>query len=113
LQTPASGGKKSKRLLTRTDGDFLALAGLYDTWKTPEGKDLRSCVIITASPHMEVAPIHDRMPVILTAGGVVFWLSPDETEPAVLVSLLPLRQTICCAHRWSDYYTVGIQREYG
>jgi putative SOS response-associated peptidase YedK len=59
IETPASGGKKVRYLFTREDGDFLALAGLYDTRKTPEGHDLRSCVIITTTPIEVVAPIHD------------------------------------------------------
>jgi putative SOS response-associated peptidase YedK len=87
-QTPASGGKKVKYLFTRTDGDFLALAGLYDTWKTPEGKDLRSCVIITTTPNEEVAPVHNRMPVILSEEDEAAWLSPDETETELLLSIL-------------------------
>ena len=87
-QTPASGGKKVKVLFTRTDGDFLALAGLYDTWKTPEGQDLQSCVIITTTPNEVVAPIHDRMPVLLTEDEETAWLSPDETESEFLLSML-------------------------
>jgi putative SOS response-associated peptidase YedK len=87
-QTPASGGKKIKYLFTRTDGDFLALAGLYDTWKTPEGQDLRSCVIITTEPNELVAPVHNRMPVILTEDVEAAWLSPDETETEFLLSML-------------------------
>jgi putative SOS response-associated peptidase YedK len=87
-QTPASGGKKFKYLFTRTDGDFLALAGLYDTWKAPEGQDLRSCVIITTTPNEVVAPIHNRMPVILAREDEDAWLNPDETESAALLSYL-------------------------
>jgi putative SOS response-associated peptidase YedK len=87
-QTPASGGKKVKYLFTRTDGDFLALAGLYDTWKTPEGQDLRSCVIITTTPNAEVAPVHDRMPVILGEDDEAVWLNPDETESEALLAML-------------------------
>jgi putative SOS response-associated peptidase YedK len=87
-QTSASGGKKVKYLFTREDGDFLALAGLYDTWKMPEGQDLRSCVVITTTPNVEVAPIHNRMPVILTEDDEAAWLSPDETETEALLSML-------------------------
>jgi putative SOS response-associated peptidase YedK len=87
-QTPAGGGRKVKHLFTRTDGDFLALAGLYDTWKTPEGRDLRSCVIITTTPNDLVAPVHNRMPVVLTREDEDAWLNPDETESEALVSFL-------------------------
>jgi putative SOS response-associated peptidase YedK len=82
------GGKKVKYLFTRADRDFLALAGLYDTWKTPEGQELRSCVIITTTPNEEVAPVHNRMPVILAEEDEAAWLNPDETESEALLSLL-------------------------
>jgi len=72
-QTPVSGGKKVKYLFTRTDGDFLALAGLYDTWTTPEGL---------------VAPIHNRMPVVLAREDEDVWLNPDETESEAAPSYL-------------------------
>jgi putative SOS response-associated peptidase YedK len=85
---PVGGGKKVKYLFTRTDGDFLALAGLYDTWKTPEGQDLRSCVIITTEPNEIVAPVHNRMPVVLTREEEDIWLNPDETESMALLPLL-------------------------
>src|SRR5215831_17493247 len=87
-QTPASGGKKVKYLFTREDGDFLALAGLYDTWKSPDGHNLRSCVIITTTPNEVVAPIHDRMPVILAREDEDAWLNPDEIESEALLPFL-------------------------
>jgi putative SOS response-associated peptidase YedK len=87
-QVLVSGGKKVKYLFTQTDGDFLALACLYDTWKTPEGHDLRSCVIITTTPNEEVAPVHNRMPVILTEDDEAAWLHPDETESEALLAML-------------------------
>jgi putative SOS response-associated peptidase YedK len=79
-QTPHPG--------TRTDKDFLALAGLYDTWKAPERDELRSCVIITTTPNELVAPVHNRMPVILTEVDEAAWLNPDETETEALLSML-------------------------
>jgi putative SOS response-associated peptidase YedK len=56
-------GRRSS-ISSRVDGEFLALAGLYDTWKTPEGRELRTC-IITAPPRELVVPLYNRMPVIL------------------------------------------------
>jgi putative SOS response-associated peptidase YedK len=94
---PASGfyewqatprGKKIKHLFTGADGDLMALAGLYDTWKTPQGSDLTSCVIITTTPNELVAPVHNRMPVILAPEDEGVWLNPDETESEALLSFL-------------------------
>ena len=58
-QAPAGGGRKVKYLFTRADGDFLALAGVFANYKSPEGLMTRSCVIITTTPNEVVAPIHD------------------------------------------------------
>jgi putative SOS response-associated peptidase YedK len=87
-QTPVGGGKKTKILFTPTDGDFLALAGLYDVWKAPDGSVLRSCVIITTTPNQDVAPVHDRMPVLLAKDDEAAWLDPDETETEAILSYL-------------------------
>src|SRR5258708_26621853 len=43
----------------------FAFAGLWDEWHSPDGSEIRSCTIITTEPNELMAPIHDRMPVIL------------------------------------------------
>lgn len=53
----------------------LALAGLWDQWKTPTGETIESCAILTTVANHLVAPIHDRMPVILPPEKIDFWLS--------------------------------------
>jgi putative SOS response-associated peptidase YedK len=87
-QASAGGGRKVKYLFTRADGDFLALAGVFANYKTPEGLMTRSCVIITTTPNEVVAPIHDRMPVILAREDEDAWLNPDETESEALLPFL-------------------------
>jgi putative SOS response-associated peptidase YedK len=87
-QTPASGGKKVKILFTPIDGEFLAMAGLYDMWKAPDGSEVRSCVIITTAPNQDVAPVHDRMPALIARDDEAAWLDPDETETEVILSYL-------------------------
>jgi putative SOS response-associated peptidase YedK len=62
---------------TRCDGEPLLAAGLTTTWQDPEHADrppITTCVIITSEPNEDVAPIHDRMPVILERGDVDHWL---------------------------------------
>jgi putative SOS response-associated peptidase YedK len=87
-QAPAGGGRKVKYLFTRADNDFLALAGLYDLHKSLDGQEHPTCVIITTAPNEVVAPIHDRMPVILSREDEDAWLNPDETESEALLSFL-------------------------
>jgi putative SOS response-associated peptidase YedK len=73
-------GAKVKYRIARTDGDMVGLAGLYDVWRSPNGSELTTCTIITCSPNATVAPIHDRMPVILLPEDEDAWLDPDLTE---------------------------------
>lgn len=68
--------------VTRRDGEVLAVAGLWATWKDPAlGSDappLHTCCIITTAANGTMAPIHDRMPVILERGDWGQWMNVGE-----------------------------------
>ena len=86
-----SPGAKVKYRIARKDGGLFGFAGLYDTWRDPSGpigSELTTCTIITTQPNDLVAPIHNRMPVILLPEDEDHWLDPDMTEPEEIVSLL-------------------------
>ena len=59
----------------------FALAELWETWKSPDGKLVRSCRIVTTKPNEFMAPIHNRMPVILSAETEALWLDPITEDP--------------------------------
>jgi putative SOS response-associated peptidase YedK len=50
--------------------------------------ELTTCTIITTQPNELVAPIHNRMPVILLPEDEDHWLDPDMSEPEEITSLL-------------------------
>jgi putative SOS response-associated peptidase YedK len=81
-------GAKVKQRIARTDGELFGFAGLYDTWKSPDGQSIATCTIITTTPNRVLAPIHNRMPVILLPDDEEAWLSPDLTEFDPIVSML-------------------------
>jgi putative SOS response-associated peptidase YedK len=81
-------GAKTKYRIGRRDGDMFGLAGLYDTWKTPDGDERTTCTIITCAPNAVMAPIHNRMPVILLPEDEDAWLDPDMTEVERITSYL-------------------------
>jgi putative SOS response-associated peptidase YedK len=56
------------------NGKPFAFAGLWDEWHAADGSPLRSCTIVTTAPNPLMAPIHDRMPVILQPGDYAEWL---------------------------------------
>ncbi len=89
---PAEGSAKkppkTPMHLHLTDSGLFAFAGLWDEWHAPDGSPLRSCTIITTSPNAVAAPIHDRMPVILSPEDEALWLDSSVSDPAALQSLL-------------------------
>ncbi len=73
----------------RKDGHPMAFAGLWEEWTAPDtGEVLRTCTLITTGPNALMAPIHDRMPVILSPEARERWLDPEPQEASVLQALL-------------------------
>ena len=97
-QVRAEGGKGSARkknklpyVIRHKDGTPMAFAGLWEFWRPPDEPDaepIRSCVIITTRANNLVAPIHDRMPVILPPEAWDAWLDPANQNLAAIQSLL-------------------------
>ena len=55
-------GDEQPYYFTRTDGEPMAFAGLWDEWKDrTTGEKLRSCTMIVAEPNAVAAEIYDRM----------------------------------------------------
>jgi putative SOS response-associated peptidase YedK len=81
------GKKEAVRFRLRSEGLF-AFAGLYETWRPPSGEPVHTCTIVTTEANALVAPVHDRMPVILSRPGGAIWLDPAIREPAALRPLL-------------------------
>lgn len=82
---------KQPLLFERADHQLLAVAGLWSAWREPgvgeEGPWRHTCTVVTTSANATMAPIHDRMPVILDEDGWREWLDPM-TVPADLLMLL-------------------------
>lgn len=87
-------GTKSKTpmYITMKDHQPFAFAGLWDSWRTPEGQTLRTCTIITTEPNELMASIHNRMPALLQPDALTAWLNPavqDEQELRHLLKPYP------------------------
>jgi len=81
-------GAKQPWYLYRADGEPLALAGLWDRWRPPDGEPVTSCTIVTTRPNELVEELHDRMPVILPEEDWQSWLDPEQRDAAALQELL-------------------------
>lgn len=66
----------------------FGFAGLYEVWKAPDGREIRTCTIITTGANDLVRPIHDRMPVIVPETLEDRWLDPAEKDRGLLESVL-------------------------
>jgi putative SOS response-associated peptidase YedK len=80
------GSRKQPYFIRHPDGRPFAMAGLWDRWRRGD-QEIVSCTILTTEPSEVVAPLHDRMPVILTAGERERWLDPT-VDPGSLQDLL-------------------------
>ena len=83
-------GKKRPVHFTLAHGEPFAFAGLWASWHDP-GADawLDSCTIITTIANELVAPVHDRMPVIVPRAAEVAWLDPELAPTEVDALLRP------------------------
>ena len=82
------GKAKKPMLITANPGGLFAFAGLWETWKQPDGSWLLTCAIITTSANEFMTSIHDRMPVILPRESEALWLDPEEQDTTMLSELL-------------------------
>ena len=82
------GDSKTPHFIHLPGEPIFAFAGLYDTWRDPEGQTVQSYTILTTEPNDLMADIHNRMPVILRREDEDDWLDPANTEPEHLLPLL-------------------------
>lgn len=68
--------------------NLFAMAGLWETWKSPSGVTIYSCTIITTEPNELVKNIHNRMPVILKPEDEKIWLDTSIEDTTYLDDLL-------------------------
>jgi putative SOS response-associated peptidase YedK len=76
-------------------GAPLALAGLWAGRRDPEtGEVLRTFTIVTTRPNTFMAPIHDRMPVVVPQESWATWLDTSPPDLAEVHALLEPREDI-------------------
>lgn len=79
---------KTPMLIRLKSGEPFAFAGLWESWKSPEGEVVHSCSVITTEANGLMKSIHDRMPVILSKEAEGIWLDPNVEDIELLQSLL-------------------------
>jgi len=73
----------------QADGKPFAMAGIWDTWISPDGEVIESVCIITTPANAEILPIHHRMPVILDRRDYLQWLEGTVEQAQALIKAPP------------------------
>ncbi|NTV64798.1 MAG: SOS response-associated peptidase [Oscillochloris sp.] len=68
-------------------GTPFAMAGLWESWRSPDQTEVQTCTILTTRANDLLAPLHDRMPVILPPDQYAHWLDPHLHEVGPLERL--------------------------
>jgi putative SOS response-associated peptidase YedK len=84
-----SGPVKQPYFIAFENGEPFGMGGLWERWRDPSsGELLESCCIVTTSPSLAVAHVHDRMPVIVPPAAHAEWLDPKNGDTDRLGRLL-------------------------
>lgn len=100
---PASGfhewdADKNKYEFRLPDAPELFLGGFFSVF---EGE--KRCCILTTKPNSAVAPIHDRMPVVVPFEQAEAWLADEDSAMHILHSASPMLDVREISHRASRF----------
>ena len=79
---------KQPYAIALSDRRVMALAGLWENWRSPAGEWMRSFAIITTTPNEMCAELHNRMPAVLKPEAWSLWLGEEPADPDELKALL-------------------------
>jgi putative SOS response-associated peptidase YedK len=83
------GSDKQPYRILMKDERIFSMAGLWETWNSPEGEKIYSCTIITTDPNDLMVDIHDRMPMILSIEDEKKWLDKEQSVEDLKAMLQP------------------------
>jgi putative SOS response-associated peptidase YedK len=93
-QVVPGAGKQPMHIGMKSGGPF-AMAGLTERWLSPEGEVLDTCAIVTTQANALLAPLHDRMPLIIAPEDYARWLDRDEDDVGDLLRPYPAEAMAC------------------
>lgn len=93
----AHGKLKQPYYIHPAAGELFAFAGLWERWEGPGGP-LETCAVITTEPNAVMAPIHERMPMIIAPADYGRWLAGSEGLlqpcPAATIAAHPVSRAV-------------------
>lgn len=85
----ARAGGKQPFAIVPTDTPAFGFAGLWEHWTAPDGSVLETSAVVTTAANALMAPIHDRMPVILAPADYQTWMQASPAEAGALIRPYP------------------------
>jgi putative SOS response-associated peptidase YedK len=79
-------GKRTPFVIRPRAGGLMAFAGLWQDWRGPDGW-ISTCAIVTCPANGVLAPIHERMPVVVAERDFALWLG--EAGPGAARLMVP------------------------
>lgn len=97
------GTEKHPHYIQLSDKSPMALAGVWEHWKSPDGTPLETFSILTTTANNLISTLHDRMPVILQPDAYGLWLDRNLQNPQHLEHLYkPCSDDILTYHKVPD-----------
>ena len=95
-----TGPKNDRQLqyFTRADGQPMALAGLWDRWRSKDKSDTKeSFTIVTTEPSKFAGQLHNRMPLVLEPDSWDLWMKGEPEAAATLMK--PANEDVLVSRR--------------
>ncbi|MDW8444830.1 MAG: SOS response-associated peptidase [Acetobacteraceae bacterium] len=86
---PPGARAKQPYAVALASGEPMALAGLWEGWRAPDGTILRTFTVVTTDANPRLALLHDRMPVVVAPEDWPLWLGEEEGDPARVLKPFP------------------------
>jgi len=97
------GKEKLPYYFHMADFSPMCLAGIWEFWKSHDGYSLETFSILTTSSNDLIAPLHNRMPVILQPDDHDLWLNRNMHDPRELVRVYqPAASELIVSHKVSN-----------
>ena len=97
-----AGERKRPYFVRLKSGGPLAFAGLWETWTGPDGEELETAAIVTTKANRLLAPLHERMPVIVPPDGFDLWLDCAKVDAQTAAAVIaPAAESLLEAYQVS------------
>jgi putative SOS response-associated peptidase YedK len=82
------GERKRPYFIRPRAGGPIAFAGLWETWMGPNGEEVDTACIVTTRANRTLAPIHDRMPLVIAPEAFDLWLDGATVAATTAAALI-------------------------